>query len=69
MSAPLRLDREDLRKLGRSLLIASLGAALPVLSDFLAHTDFGLAGPVVTAIGSVAVDLIRRLLQDSSSTT
>lgn len=66
MSASFQLDRADLRKLGRSVLIASLGAAIPILADFFADTDFGLAGPLVTALGSVAVDLLRRFVGPNS---
>jgi len=65
-SPAFKLHRSDWIKLLKSIGLAAAGAAIPILSDFFAGTDFGVVTPVVTAISSVMLNALRRWMSDFS---
>ena len=65
-SPAFTLHRSDWVKLLKSIGLAAAGAAIPILSDFFAGTDFGIVTPVVTAISSVALNALRKWMSDYS---
>ena len=66
-SPAFRLNRSDLFKLLKSVGLAAAGAAIPILSNFFAGTDFGIVGtPIATAISTVALNALRKWMSDYS---
>ena len=61
-SNALSINKEDLTKLGKGLLIAVLGAALTYGSEWMSGADFGSWTPVVVAGWSVAVNFLRKFI-------
>ena len=61
-SNALSINKEDLTKLGKGLLIAVLGAALTYGGEWMAGADFGSWTPVVVAGWSVAVNFLRKFI-------
>ena len=61
-SNALSINKEDLTKLGKGLLIAVLGAALTYGSEWMAGADFGSWTPFVVAGWSVAVNFLRKFI-------
>ena len=59
MSFNLKL--EDWMKVGKGFLIASAGAGLTYLGQFITGTDFGVITPMVVAGFSVLVNYIRKI--------
>jgi len=58
------LDRTDLVKLGKGLLIAVAGAALTYCSEWIAGADFGSWTPMVVTVWSVVVNVVRKWIAD-----
>jgi hypothetical protein len=67
-SSSLSINKEDLTKLGKGLLIAVLGAALTYGSEWMSGADFGSWTPVVVAGWSVAVNFLRKFIASNQST-
>lgn len=59
MAAPGQISAEELKKLGRSILIASVGAAVAVIEEYLRTGSFGLLTPFVTAGAAVLFNAVR----------
>lgn len=56
-SKKFRLNNEDLKKIGKGLLIAIGGAVMTYLSEVVLKTDFGAYTPVIVATWSVIVNI------------
>ena len=62
----LKLDSFDWVKVGKGLLIALCGAILTYLSDLIPTIDFGMWTPMVMAFWSIVVNIVQKLLTNSS---
>ena len=62
MSKKYTLNKEDLKSIGKGLLIACGGAALTYLTDAISAIDFGIYTPAVVAFWSVVVNIVRKWL-------
>ena len=67
-SNALSINKEDLKKLGKGLLIAVLGAALTYGSEWMSGANFGSWTPMVVAGWSVAVNFLRKFIVSNQST-
>jgi hypothetical protein len=67
-SSSLSINKEDLQKLGKGLLIAVVGAALTYGSEWMSGADFGSWTPVVVAGWSVAVNFLRKFIANNQPT-
>ena len=56
------LNKEDLKSLGKGLLIAMAGAVLTYLTEQIPNVDFREWTPIVVAFWSVAVNVARKYL-------
>jgi len=65
-SSKFKLDKDDLKKLGKGLLIAAGGAMLTYLASWTADVDFGSFTPTIVAIAAVAINFGRKYLADNS---
>lgn len=63
----MSLSGNELRKIGKGLLIAMAGAALTYLAQTIPNVDFGAYTPVVVASFSVIVNAAQKLLSDTRS--
>lgn len=54
------LCKEDAKKIGKGAVIAILGALLTYLSEVIVDVDFGQYTPIVMAIWSVLVNIVRK---------
>lgn len=54
------LNKEDMWKVGKGLLVAAGGAALTYIAEVVTQVDFGSWTPVVVAGASVLVNLGRK---------
>lgn len=59
------MSSEELRKVGKGLLIALAGAALTYLSEQIPHVDFGVWTPMVVTFWSAFVNWARMYLTDT----
>ncbi len=64
MSATFRLNKEDLIKIAKGLLIATVGAVLTYLTDLIPKIDWGAFTPLVTAGFSVFANMVRKLVNN-----
>lgn len=64
-SKPLTLKEHDWKKIGKGLLIAIGGAGLTYLQDILLTIDFGEWTPIVVALNSVLINIIRKWIIDT----
>lgn len=55
------LDKEQIKKIIIGACVAGLGASITYLSDALSGIDWGVWGPIVTAVFSVLVNILRKL--------
>ena len=62
----LKLDSFDWGKVGKGLLIAISGAILTYLTDLIPTIDFGVWTPMVMAFWSIVVNIVQKLLTNSS---
>ena len=62
----LKLDSFDWKKVGKGLLIALFGAILTYLTDLIPTIDFGVWTPMVMAFWSIVVNIVQKLLTNSS---
>lgn len=62
MSEKLKLNKEDMSKVGKGLVIAMSGAGLTYLVSIIGNVDFGGAELVVGAGFSVLVNFCRKFL-------
>lgn len=69
MSTSFTLSKADLIAVAKGLGIAVAGAAATYLSTFIAGHDFGLYTPIVVALWSVVVNLIRKWVPNTTPTT
>lgn len=60
MSENFVMNKEDMKKLGKGLLIALLGALLTFLEENIINIQFGSWTPVIVALNSVIVNLGRK---------
>ena len=65
-SSKFKLDKEDLKKLGKGLLIAAGGAMLTYLASWTADVDFGSFTPTIVAVSAVVINFGRKYLADNS---
>lgn len=56
-------DNETLKKIGRGMIIAAVGAILTYLSEALSGMDFGAYTPVVVAVLSILTNLVHEYRQ------
>ena len=68
-SSKFQLDKTDLSKLGKGLLIAAGGAILTYLSSWASSTDFGTYTPAVVAMLAVVVNFGRKYMADNNVVT
>ena len=68
-SGNFAVNAEDLKKLGKGMLIAVAGAALTYGSEWVAGTDFGMWTPIIVAGWSVTVNLVRKFVVDNQTPT
>jgi hypothetical protein len=61
-SPKFSLNKTDLFKAGRGLLVVLAGAALTYLVDVIPQIDFGVYTPVVVSLSATAIELGRRYL-------
>ena len=61
------LSKEDLNKLGKGMLIAISGAVLTYGTEWIAGTSFGLWTPLVVAGWSVAANMLRKFVTDTTT--
>ena len=61
-SKRFQLNKQDLSKIGKGLLIAAVGAILTYVTDMIPNVDFGEWTPVVVAAWSVIANTVRKLL-------
>ena len=52
-------DEETMKKIGKGALIASVGALLTYIFQTLSNMDFGVYTPIIVAIMSILVNLVR----------
>lgn len=57
-----KLNKADLFKIGKGLLIAMAGAGLTYLVDAVPNIDFGEYAPIAVAVFSVLVNMVRKFL-------
>jgi hypothetical protein len=62
MSKKFALNREDISSIGKGLLVACGGAAITYLSEVILKMDFGSYTPLVVALWSVVVNIVRKYL-------
>lgn len=62
-SKKYHLNNEDLKSIGRGLVIAMFGAGLTYTSALVTQIDFGAWTPLVVTFWSVVVNAIRKLLE------
>lgn len=62
MSPKYRLNKQDLEKIGKGLVIAMLGAGFTYLETTISSMSFGEWTPVVVAVNSVVVNIVRKFL-------
>ena len=67
-SGNFAVNGEDLKKLGKGLLIACAGAALTYGSAWVSDTDFGMWTPIVAAGWAVAVNFVRKFVVNNTPT-
>lgn len=60
------INAEDIKKLGKGMMIAVAGAALTYGTTWLADTDFGMWTPVIVAGWSITVNFVRRFIADNT---
>jgi hypothetical protein len=60
------LNLLELRKVGKGLLIALIGAALTYLSEYMSGADFGMYTPVIVAVWSVVTNFVQKFIVDNS---
>lgn len=68
-SPSFSVNGEDLKKLGKGLLIACAGAALTYGSEWVSGTDFGVWTPIVAAGWAVAANFVRKFVVDNQTPT
>ena len=61
-SKKFRLNLEDIKKLGKGLLIALGGCALTYLVEIVPSIEFGIYTPLAVATASVIVNTLRKSL-------
>lgn len=64
-SGKFKLDGVDWLKLGRTLLIATVAAAVPVLTEAVSAADFGVLDSMITGALVVLLDAGRRWARDN----
>ena len=62
MSEPLKLNKRDGIKIVKGLGIALAGTALTYLAEVLPGINFGKWTPVIVAVNSVVVNVVRKLI-------
>ena len=63
MSPQFTLNKTDLAKIGKGLVIALAGAALTYLASTIGQVDFGPYTPLVVAVGSTLINAGLKFLQ------
>lgn len=58
------LNKEDMLKVGKGLLIACGGAGLTYLAEVVGLIDFGVYTPLIVAGAGVLVNFARKFLQN-----
>lgn len=61
-SKPFSLNKADIESLGRGLGVAMAGAGLTYISAYSTNTDFGEYTPLVVAIASLLVNIVRKYI-------
>ena len=62
MSEPLKLNKQDGIKIVKGLGIAFAGTALTYLAEVIPGINFGKWTPVIVAVNSVIVNVVRKLI-------
>lgn len=65
-SSKYSLALEDLKRIGIGALVAAGGAILTYVSENVSGLDYGDMTPVVVAVLSVLVNVLRKFLADTS---
>ena len=65
-SKSLDLNKTDMKKIGKGLLIAVGGAVLTYLTDTIPNINWGASAPMVVAISSVLINAVWKYLKDHS---
>ena len=68
-SSGFTVNKDDLKKLGKGMLIALAGAALTYGSEWVSGTDFGVWTPIVAAGWAVAANFVRKFVVDNKTPT
>lgn len=58
------LNKADLFKALRGLVVVLAGAALTYVADMIPNVDFGMYTPLVVSVSSTLIELGRRFLTD-----
>mgnify|MGYP001567157962 CR=1 FL=1 len=61
-SKRFKLNKADLKKIGKGAIVAMLGAGLIYFADIVKDIDFGQYGPVVAAIAAILINTARKFL-------
>ena len=62
MSERLELNKEDMKKVGKGLLIAMGGAGLTYLAEVVGLINFGASTPLVVMGAGVLINFARKLI-------
>jgi hypothetical protein len=65
MTEKYKLNREDLKKVGKGALIAAIGAVVTYLIDLIPSVDFGVWTPVAVAGFSILANFVRKWLSNT----
>lgn len=66
-SKSFQLDRNDLSKVGKGLLIAALGGLITAVPEQMQMIDWGPYAPIAFAVSSMLVNLLRKLIANNSN--
>lgn len=62
MSERLELNKKDMLKVGKGLLIAMGGAGVAYLAEVVGLIDFGASTPLVVAGAGILLNFLRKLI-------
>jgi len=60
------INSDDLKKLGKSILLATAGVIATVLQEQVPGLDFGAWTPIAVAFNTILVNLVRKFVVDYS---
>jgi len=63
-SPQFALNKTDVFKALRGLVVVLAGAALTYVADMIPSVDFGMYSPLVVSISSTLIELARRFVTD-----